>query len=271
MSFLRVTCDAVRGLQCRKRPAKDGWGENRLATYSFKTTMTRVIIFLAAFPVLKRKRVEENTGFIGFPSVYLVPTSVMVVIANFRTRWWLGFAGIGTGRVVKCRIFLGRTKSPEQKGVNLEGLGGWTRDSWEIWFREIRHDVTLTNTTWHRQIRQIRWQIRDTREIWFREIRRDLTLTNTTWHWQIRWQIHDTRDTYCRYTGSFGGNVGSFAEISGFSGNMGSIPQTTQQFVNGHLYTKSRIAVEWAELRNTCATTIRSVAPHVSVMLRRIA
>ena len=114
--FTCVTCVAARGLQCRKRPAKDGRGENRLATCSFKTTITHVIIFFAAFPVVKQKYVEGNTGFIGFPSVYLVLTSVVVVIANFWTRWWLRFAGIGTSRVVKCRISSGKL-NPQNKKV----------------------------------------------------------------------------------------------------------------------------------------------------------
>jgi len=71
MSFLRVTCDAARGLQCRKRPAKDNRGENRSATHSFKPTMMHVINFLAPFPVVTQKHVEANTGFIGFPHLFI--------------------------------------------------------------------------------------------------------------------------------------------------------------------------------------------------------
>ena len=61
MSFLRVTCDAAKGLQCRKRPAKDGPGENRLTTWSFKPPRTHVINFSALFPGVKQKHVAWNT------------------------------------------------------------------------------------------------------------------------------------------------------------------------------------------------------------------
>jgi len=80
MSFLRFTCNAARGLQCRKRPAKEGRGENRLSTHSFKHTITRVINFFAPFPVVKQKHVEGNTGCIGFPHLFVGVPSVMVII-----------------------------------------------------------------------------------------------------------------------------------------------------------------------------------------------
>jgi len=101
MSFLRVTCDAIRGLQCPKETCEI-WTWRKLIVDTFnQTTMTHVINFFASFPVVKQEHVEGNTGcigfphlFIGFPSVMvpsvMVPSvmvpSVMVVIANFSTQ-----------------------------------------------------------------------------------------------------------------------------------------------------------------------------------------
>jgi len=80
MSFLLVTCNAARGLQCRKRPATDGLGKIRLVTHSFKPTMTHVMNFFPPFPVVKQKHVEGNTGCTVLVSLVFVfvPTSVMV-------------------------------------------------------------------------------------------------------------------------------------------------------------------------------------------------
>jgi len=78
MSILRVTYDAARGLQCRQRPAKDGRGENRLATHSFKPTMTHVINLFAPFPVVKQKGTQGS-----LVSRICVLGSHMVIIANF--------------------------------------------------------------------------------------------------------------------------------------------------------------------------------------------
>ena len=61
-----------------KRPAKYGRGENRLATHS----MTH---FFASFSLLSLP-----------PPLSFSLLSVMVVVANFWTRWWIRFAhGIG--------------------------------------------------------------------------------------------------------------------------------------------------------------------------------
>jgi len=62
----------------------------------FQTAMTHMINFFASFPVVKQEHVEGNTGCIGFPHLFIGFLSVMVVLANFWTRWWLRFAhGIG--------------------------------------------------------------------------------------------------------------------------------------------------------------------------------
>ena len=114
MSFLLVTCDAARGLQCRKRPATDGLGINRLVTHSFKPTMTHVMNFFPPFPVVKQKHVEGNTGCIGFPHLFIGFTSMMTQICS-RNR---------PHRVVKYRMSSYELNPPKQKGVNLEGLGG---------------------------------------------------------------------------------------------------------------------------------------------------
>jgi len=125
MSLLRVSCDAARGLQCRKRPAKDGCGENRLATSSFKPTITHVINLFAPFPMINQKHVEGNTGCIGFPYLFIwshiydgrnceLLNSMMTQICT-RNR---------NRPSSKMQNVLGRTKPPEPKGVNLEGLGG---------------------------------------------------------------------------------------------------------------------------------------------------
>jgi len=78
----------------RKRPV---WtGRKSIGDTFFQTTMTYVINFFASFSVVKLEHVEGNTWCIGFPHLFIGFPSVMVVIANFWTRWWLRFAhGIG--------------------------------------------------------------------------------------------------------------------------------------------------------------------------------
>ena len=76
MSFLRVICDAARGLQCPKETCKIWTGRKSIGDTFFQTTTTHVINFFVSFPVVKQEHVEGNTGCIGF-------LSVMVIIANF--------------------------------------------------------------------------------------------------------------------------------------------------------------------------------------------
>jgi len=123
-AFLRVTCDAARGLQCRKKPPKDGRGDNRLAAHSFKPTMTHVINLFTPFQVLKQKQVERNTGYIGFP--YLFISSHICDGRNCEL--------LNSMMTQICKRNRNRPSSkmqnsdelnpPEQQGVNLEGLGG---------------------------------------------------------------------------------------------------------------------------------------------------
>ena len=83
MSFLRVTCDAARGLQCPKETCKIWTGRKSIGDTFFQTMMTLMIHFFASFPAVKQKHVEGNTGCIGFSHLILGFPSVMVVIANF--------------------------------------------------------------------------------------------------------------------------------------------------------------------------------------------
>jgi len=46
----------------RKRPAKDGPGENRFTTWSFKPLKTHVTTFSAPFPMKNECHVAGNTG-----------------------------------------------------------------------------------------------------------------------------------------------------------------------------------------------------------------
>jgi len=73
MSFLRVNCEAARGLQCPKETCKIWTGRKSID----------VIKFFASFPEVKQEHVEGNTGCIGFPHLFIGFPSVMVVIANF--------------------------------------------------------------------------------------------------------------------------------------------------------------------------------------------
>jgi len=84
MSFLRVNCDAERGLLCPKETCKTWTGRKSIGDTFFQTTMTHVINFFVSFPVVKQEHVEgNNTGCIGFPHLFIGFPSVMVVIANF--------------------------------------------------------------------------------------------------------------------------------------------------------------------------------------------
>jgi len=83
MSFLRVTCDAARGVQCPKENCKIWTGRKSIGDTFFQTTMTHVINFFASFPVVKQEHVEGNTGCIDFPHLFIGFPSVTVVIANF--------------------------------------------------------------------------------------------------------------------------------------------------------------------------------------------
>ena len=58
MSFLRVNCDAARGLQCPKESRKIWTGRKSIGDIFFQTTMTQVINFFASFPVVKQEHVE---------------------------------------------------------------------------------------------------------------------------------------------------------------------------------------------------------------------
>ena len=93
-SFLQVNRDAAKGLQCPKetRTCKIWMGRKSIGGKFFQTTMTHVITFFASFPLVKQEYVWGNTGCIGFFHLFIGFPSVMVVIANFWTRWWLGFA-----------------------------------------------------------------------------------------------------------------------------------------------------------------------------------
>jgi len=86
MSFLRVTCDAARGLQCPKKTCKIWTTRKSIGDTFFQTTMmTHVINFFASFPVVKQEHVEGNTRCIGFLHLFIGFPSVMVrvVFANF--------------------------------------------------------------------------------------------------------------------------------------------------------------------------------------------
>jgi len=83
MSFLRVTCDAARGLQCPKETCKIWTGRKSIGDKFLKTTMTHVIKKFESFPLVKQEHVEGNTRCIGFLHLFIGFPSVMVVIANF--------------------------------------------------------------------------------------------------------------------------------------------------------------------------------------------
>jgi len=53
----------------RKRPAKDGPGENRITAWSFKHPRTHVIRFPAPFPVVKQQDVSGNTLGMSYPKI----------------------------------------------------------------------------------------------------------------------------------------------------------------------------------------------------------
>ena len=120
--FLRVTCDTARGLQYRKRPANDGWGENCLATHSFKPRMMHVINLFAPFPVVQQKHVEGNTRCIGFHCLFiwshichgrnceLLNSTMINICTRNRNR-----------PSSEMQNVLGRTKPPEQKDSNFKG------------------------------------------------------------------------------------------------------------------------------------------------------
>jgi len=78
MSFLRVNCDAARGLQCPKESRKIWTGRKSIGDIFFQTTMTQVINFFASFPVVKQEHVEGNTGCIGFPHLFIGFPSVII-------------------------------------------------------------------------------------------------------------------------------------------------------------------------------------------------
>jgi len=67
MSFLRVNCDAARGLQCPKETCKKWTGRKWIGKSFFQTTMTHEINFFASFPVVKQEHVEGNTGWVRIP------------------------------------------------------------------------------------------------------------------------------------------------------------------------------------------------------------
>jgi len=61
---------APQGACCaRKRPAKDGPGENRITAWSFKHPRTQVIKFSAPFPLVKQKHVSGNTLVTSYPKI----------------------------------------------------------------------------------------------------------------------------------------------------------------------------------------------------------
>jgi len=70
MSFLRVNCDAARGLQSPKETCKIWSGRKSIGDTFFQTTMTHVINFFASLPVIKQEHVEGNKGCIGFPHLF---------------------------------------------------------------------------------------------------------------------------------------------------------------------------------------------------------
>jgi len=72
MSFLRVTCDAARGLECPKETCKIWTRRKSIGNTFFQTTMTHVINFFASSQVVKQEHVEGNTGCIGFPHLCMV-------------------------------------------------------------------------------------------------------------------------------------------------------------------------------------------------------
>jgi len=82
MWFLRVICDAARGLHCPKETCKTWPGRKSIGDTFFQTTMMHVINFFASFAVAKQEHVEGSTGCIGFPHLFIGFLSVMVVIAN---------------------------------------------------------------------------------------------------------------------------------------------------------------------------------------------
>jgi len=83
MSFLRINCDAARGLQCPKETCKIWTGRKSIGNTFFQTTMTHVINFFSSFPVVKQEHVKGNTECICFLHLFIGFPSVMVVIANF--------------------------------------------------------------------------------------------------------------------------------------------------------------------------------------------
>ena len=109
----------------RKRPAKYGRGENRWATHSFKPRWRTWSTF-SIFPSGKTGTRRREHRVYWFPSsVYWFPicdgrncellNSMMTQICK-RNR---------PHRVVKERMSSYELNPPKQKGVNLEGLGGW--------------------------------------------------------------------------------------------------------------------------------------------------
>jgi len=77
MSFLRVSCDAARGLQCPKENAKYGRGENRLATILSNHDDARDQLF-RIFPSGKTgTRRREHRVYWVPSSVYWFPESFL--------------------------------------------------------------------------------------------------------------------------------------------------------------------------------------------------
>jgi len=84
MSFLRVTCDAARGLQCPNETCKRWTGRKMLGDTFFQThDDARDQNFRTLSSGKTETRRREHRVYWFPTSVYLFRTSVIVVIANF--------------------------------------------------------------------------------------------------------------------------------------------------------------------------------------------
>jgi len=104
----------------RKRPAKDGWEENRFGAWSFKPMRAHVMKFSAPCPVVKQKNEPRNTVFKSYLKIRSNDERILL-------QKWLSFECLkyfqNLGCVVEVPKSFGRTKPHKKKG-GLKRLGG---------------------------------------------------------------------------------------------------------------------------------------------------
>jgi len=103
----------------RKRPAKDGLGQNRITALSFKHPRTHVNNFSAPFPVVKQKQVSGNTLVYSYPKIRNKDDKNFTPKMTFFQTLEIFFeSGM-------CSKSLVTNRTNKQKRVQLERLGEW--------------------------------------------------------------------------------------------------------------------------------------------------